>query len=95
MKRWNVYYGINDIFFIVFTTIVTDTLAMSFSMMPTMVLFAKITPKHIEATVFALLIGCSNLSFAVLSPMVGSLLNDSFVYVTQENMENMDILVKL
>ena len=78
--------GISDLFFIIFTTVITDTLAMSFSLMPTMVLFAKITPKYIEATVFALLTGCSNLSFAVLSPMVGAFINDMFVHVTTDNL---------
>jgi len=50
--------------------------------MPAMVLFTKITPVHIEATVFALFTGVSNLSFTVLSPIVGAGINKYFVGVT-------------
>jgi hypothetical protein len=74
--RWNVtFLHINDLTFIIFTNLITDILALSFSILPVQVLFAKITPKHIEATVFALLTGTSNMAGGVLSPMVGAWLN--------------------
>lgn len=76
--RVNVYFGINDLVFIVFTNIITDTLNLAFSQMPTLVLFAMITPKNIEATVFALFTGVFNLSASVLSPFVGVLINGWF-----------------
>ena len=60
-----------------------------------MVLFAKITPKNIEATVFAMLTGVSNLSGAVVSPMMGVLINRLFVNVTIDNLENFYILVMI
>lgn len=77
--RLNLALGISDIVFIVFTSIVTDTLGLAFSMLPMLVLFAKITPKNIEATVFAMLTGVFNLSNSVLSPMMGVLVNKLFV----------------
>lgn len=46
-----------------------------------MVLFAKITPKRIEATAFAFLTGTSNLTHT-LSGLVGSVVNSMFVGVT-------------
>ena len=84
---------INDVAFVIVTSSVTDTLGLAFSQMPTMVLFAKITPHHIEATVFAVLTGMFNLCNAVISPNVGILINKSFIGVTSNNLENYYILV--
>ena len=66
--RLNLMIGINDVFFVIFTSLVTNTLYYAYSNLPILVLFAKITPKHIEATIFALLTGVSNFSSSVLSP---------------------------
>lgn len=41
-----------------------------------MVLFAKITPENIEATLFAFLTGTFNFAFSVLAPISGSTIND-------------------
>ena len=57
-----------------------------------MVLFAKITPKRVEATAFALLTGTSNLTGTVRS-FVGSKVNEWFVGVTQEDLSNYWVLV--
>ena len=80
--------GINDLIFIIFTSVVTDILNLTFSQFPTLVLFAKITPKHIEATVFAFFTGIYNLSNFVLSPNIGVLVNKYFVGVTSSNIQN-------
>ena len=68
----------------------TDTLFGVFSLamyvLPTMALFAKITPKKIEGTVFAFLTGSVNLANTVLSPMVGVYLNKRFVGVTANDL---------
>ena len=60
-----------------------EALSMSFFDLPIMVLFAKITPKNIEGTVFALLTGLINLGSGVLSPLTGSIIDDLFVHVTK------------
>lgn len=91
--RLNLKFGIGDLTLIIFSSIVTDTLGLAFSMLPTLVLFAKITPKNIEATVFAMLTGVFNLSSTVCSPMAGVIINRFFVNVTTENLENFYILV--
>jgi hypothetical protein len=54
--------GINDLSFVVLTSIISDTMSLAFSFLPTLVLFTKITPNHIEASVFALLTGVFNFS---------------------------------
>lgn len=51
---------------------ISDTLALAFSFLPTVVLFTKITPRYIEATVFAFLTGAFNFSNSVGGPLLGS-----------------------
>jgi Na+/melibiose symporter-like transporter len=86
--RLNLYLGISDIAFVILTSIITDTLSTALSHMPVLVLFAKITPKNIEATVFALFTGVLNLSGIVISPNMGILVNKLFVGVTLSSLEN-------
>ena len=85
-------FGIGDVAFTMITTAVTDTLLLAFTQLPTLVLFAKITPAHIEATVFAVLTGVFNFVNTVLSPNMGILINKLFVGVTSEHLENYHIL---
>lgn len=54
--------------------------------LPTMALFAKITPSKIEGTVFALLTGTVNLASSVISPMIGVYMNKRFVGVTADDL---------
>jgi hypothetical protein len=72
--RLNLELGIDDITFITIATVFHDALGVSFLILPMTVLFAKLTPKHIEATVFAMLTGIVNLSIQVLSPLSGAFL---------------------
>ena len=60
--RLNLAMGISDLYFIVVTSIFTDTLGLAFSKLPMLVLFTKITPKNIEATMYAFLTGVFNIS---------------------------------
>ena len=53
-----------------------------------LVLFAKITPKNIEATVFALFTGVLNLSAIVISPNMGIIINQTFVGVSLSSLDN-------
>jgi len=65
---------------------------MAFYDLPMMVLFAKVIPKNIEGTVFALLTGTINFSGGVLSPLIGSMFNDAFLGVTTENMKTSNMI---
>jgi hypothetical protein len=60
--RFNLVLGIDDVVFIIFTSVVTEVLSLGFFILPSLILFAKITPPYIEATVFAMLSGIFNLS---------------------------------
>ena len=84
--RLNLSLGISDLAFVILSSIVTETLSTAFSQMPVLVLFAKITPPNIEATVFALFTGLFNLSAIVISPNMGIIVNKLFVGVTLDNL---------
>ena len=86
--RLNLSLGISDLAFVILSSLITDTLSTAFSQMPVLVLFAKITPPNIEATVFALFTGLFNLSSIVISPNVGILINKLFVGVTLDNLSD-------
>lgn len=74
--RWNLYLGVNDLIFIIFTDTIFGVISLAMNTLPTLALFAKITPTRIEGTVFAFLTGTTNLANNVLSPMIGVWIND-------------------
>ena len=85
-KRWNLEVGISDMVFIVLTNTVFGVVALAMNILPTLALFARITPKGIEGTIFAFLTGTFNLANQVFSPMVGAWINNNFVGVTAEDL---------
>lgn len=74
--RWNKDCGISDYFFLIFTDVVFGAIQMAFSTLPILALFAKITPRRIEGTMYAFLTGTSNLDQGVLQPMMGAWINN-------------------
>lgn len=90
--RMNQDYGLSDMFVIIFTDVVTDVISQCLVKLPMMVLFAKITPKRIEATAFAFLTGTFNFT-GTMRGLVGSAVNSAFVGVTQDDLSNYYILV--
>jgi hypothetical protein len=68
--RWNLKYGISDQFFLYSTNVVFQVVLEIFAVLPIMVMFAKVTPKRIEGTMFALLTG--TLDFASRSSNLSS-----------------------
>jgi len=84
--RLNLALGINDVVFIVLTDTIFGVISLATSTLPTLALFAKITPKRIEGTVFAFLTGTVNLANSVLAPMVGVWINQKFIGVTAEDL---------
>jgi len=71
----NFTFGIPPFAFVMVTSTVTDVLYMVFAFMPMLVLYAKLIPDKIEASVFALLMGLSNLSKLFLAQNLGNLIN--------------------
>merc|ERR1719263_1838852 len=84
--RWNTYVGIPDMVWIVCTDTIFNVISMAMNTLPTMALFAKVTPAKIEGTVFAFLTGTTNLANNVISPMIGVWINEKFVGVTSEDL---------
>ena len=83
--RWNLDMGISDYAFLIFTDVVFGAISLSFGTLPIMALFAKITPKRIEGTMFAFLTGTSNLDQGVIGPMMGAFINAQFVGVDKDD----------
>ena len=79
-------------FVIIFSEVVSDTLGSCLGLLPLMVMFAKITPKRIEATGFAFLTGTSNLN-GTIKGLIGSFINTKFVGVTQSDLSKYYVLV--
>lgn len=87
-NRLHLKLHISDMIFIVCTDTIFGVISQAMNLLPTLALFAKITPKKIEGTVFAFLTGTTNLASTVLSPLVGVYINEHFVGVTADNLEN-------
>ena len=83
--RWNLVIGVGDYFFIIFTDVVFGAISLAFGTLPILALFAKITPRRIEGTMFATLTGISNLDASVLQPMLGTWINYQFVGVSKDD----------
>jgi hypothetical protein len=89
--RKNTKYGIPDLPLLIFTETVTDTLSMALIFLPMSVLFAKICPKNIEATCFAILAGVSNFR-GTARGWLGSLVNEMFVGVKKDDLRHYWVL---
>lgn len=64
-ERWNRDLEIDDLFLIYFTDAGIGFLLVAFRDLPSMTLFAKITPKRIEATLYALLTSVMNFDILI------------------------------
>ena len=74
-KRWNLELEIDDMFFLLFTDVVFNTLGTLLFTLPILSLFAKITPPKIEGTIFAFLTGTLNFQGTVIAPGIGAFIN--------------------
>lgn len=92
-KRWNLEIGIPDMVFLFFTDVVFNTIIWILVVMPLMALFAKITPKKIEGTIFAFLTGTWNLGSTVIQPQVGNFINHQFVGVNKNDLSGYPTLM--
>ena len=83
--RWNLLIGIPDIVWVVFTTTSLGTLLVAFIALPPNVLFAKLTPAHVEATMMAFTGSCTA-CIMPLSKMMGVLINKNTINVSTDNL---------
>ena len=78
--------GLPDEIYLGITSVVFGALGMAMQILPLQILFVKITPKSIEGTCYAVFVGIENFSNSILSPLIGSWLNDKYFHVTEESM---------
>jgi len=70
--RWNTYIYIPDYIFILFTNLFEDFIGMRYSIIANGVINARITPNAVEASVFAILTGLSNLGYGLIGSLMGT-----------------------
>ena len=68
------------------SSLIFGSLGMALAFLPLQVLYVKITPKSIEGTCYAFFVGMENFSNAMISPVVGAWLNQTFIGVTNKNL---------
>ena len=69
-------WGLPPVVYIIITTTLTDTLIKAYTKLPSMVLYAKIIPATVEASMFAIITGTSNLTKLFLAREVSNAIND-------------------
>ena len=84
--EYNKQIGISDEVYLYVTTVVFSAVYVCFTMLPMAILFVKITPKSIEGTIYAIFIGTQNMAGTIISPLIGSWINDNFLKVTRKSM---------
>lgn len=94
--RWNTYLYIPDYIFILFTNLFEDFISMRYAIIANGVINARITPNSVEASIFAILTGLSNLGFGLVGTVMGTVWS-SVLNINKENYGNLykGLIVKL
>ena len=87
--KWYEKLGIKPFTFLFFTSSTLFPLIMGLFIIPPFVLIAKISPTHVEATIFAFSASVINGSLMFVPKMMGVLYNKLFFHVTADNLENL------
>jgi hypothetical protein len=84
----NIEIGIPDFAILLFGSTVLSSISFALSQLPMLVVFQKVTPSHVEATMMALSASIVNLSRGFLGDCTGVFINHYFIKVTKEDMGN-------
>ena len=87
--RWNVAIGISDMVFCVFTGVTFFPLIMGLYIIPPFVLIAKITPAHVEATIFSFAASLINAGIHFSGKYMGLAWNKWFFGVSTDSLDNL------
>ena len=71
---------------------IASVLEKAMTLMPSNIIFSQVIPPGVEATMFAVAHTVINLNVFTLRALVGVFINDNFVFVTKENMDNFYVL---
>lgn len=77
--------NIPNLWFLILVEAVIGALDNIFFYIPLLSHYAKLTPKRLEGSVFALLTGVTNLSLYVISPLVGNYINRKILKTEVKN----------
>jgi hypothetical protein len=67
-------------------------ITMALTGLPTLVMFQRITPDHVEATMMAIAMSILNISNGLVGDIIGAFVNDTWVGVTAEDLSKYYIL---
>jgi len=84
----NIMLGMSPFIFLIFSDAVTEVLYVCFVTLPSQVIFAKMIPSTIEASMFAISTGLTNFANLYACKQLGNIIN-IFVGVGKENMEDL------
>lgn len=90
--KWNTYIGLPTIVPYILSGKIAGVLEGAFKCMPSYILFTKLVPSGVEATMMGtidMIMGLTNVTFR---EMIGVHINDNFVHVTNANLDNYYIL---
>ena len=87
--QWYEALGISPFTFIFFTSSTMFPLILGLLIIPPYVLIAKITPSHVEATIFAFSASIINSCLLFLSRLMGVIWNKLFFHVSADNLSDM------
>ena len=73
---------------LVCSDIVFDGFVFAFTQLPTLVLFQKLVPDHVEATMMALSASVINLSRGLMGDLMGVFINKTFIGITEKDFEH-------
>ena len=90
--RYNIAWGISDMVFLSFSSLVLSTISFAITQLPCLVMFQKITPAHVETTMMAFSASVVNLSRGLIGQLTGAAINKYLVGVTEKNMGNYYVL---
>lgn len=88
VMRWNEVIGISDVAWCLVTSTSLFPLQIAFLFVPANVLFTKLSPVYVEATVFAFYISVTQL-YWFLSKLMGTFWNTLLFGVTKDDFSNM------
>lgn len=86
--QWNLVIGIPNIVWVMFSSTAMNTLIYAFLILPPGVLFAKLTPAHVEATMYAFTSSLTAMVYP-LSKFLGTFLNTLTFNVTSDDLSNL------
>lgn len=86
--RWNLIIGIPDLIWVICSSTAMSTLIFAFLILPPGVLFVKLTPAHVEATMYAF---TSSVAAAVfpMSKFLGVAINKTTFNVTFKSLDEL------